>query len=242
MSTVSGVRTKPLWPLLTAYSVAYTFFLTAPAIFHHEFPLQTDMEWGDVLDIPTPLVVFGFVWVLLRRTLGKLDVTVMLALFFIALVWTQGQGMHLASNSISHHVDAGTGGSLADIVDFYDEKLSHYIWYLGVFMLPIYLLLMMRRDRDLASGERPYLALPAALLYGLVMGVNATEAAVVPMALPMLVLAVLIAGYLYRSERRLRGVELFAFTGLSVLAGLAELLAWGAYYGGWPELSDVGLI
>jgi hypothetical protein len=42
------------WPLLTAFSVVYAFFLTAPAVFHQEFPLRTDMEWGDVLDIPTP--------------------------------------------------------------------------------------------------------------------------------------------------------------------------------------------
>ncbi len=242
MSSVSRVRIRPLWPLLTAFSIAYAFFLTAPAIFHQEFPLQKDMEWGDVLDIPTPFVVFGFVWVLVRRTVGRFDAPVILALLFIALVWTQGQGMHLASNSISHHLSPGQGGSLADIIDFYDEKLSHYIWYLGVFVLPIYLLLVMWRDRDPAPGGRPLAALPGALLFGLVLGINATEAAVVPMALPLLSLALVLAGLLYRHARRLRGVELFAFTGVSVLVALGELLGWGAYYGGWPELSDVGLI
>ena len=233
---------KRTWPLLTAFSVAYAFFITSPAIFHQEFPLRTDMEWGDVLDIPTPLVVFGLVWLLVRRTVGTVDTLVAFPLLLLALVWTQGQGMHLASNSIGHQVAEGARGTLPDLIHFYDEQLSHYIWYLAVALLPGYLLLVMWRDRGLASPERPFAVLPAALLFGLVLGISSIEAAVVPMVLPVFVLTALLGVYLYRSASRLRGVELFAFTEASVLVALAVMLAWGAYYGGWPEPSDVGLI
>ena len=230
------------WPLLTAFSIAYAFFLTAPAVFHQEFPLRTDMEWGDVLDIPTPFIVFGFVWLLVRRTIGTVDALVAFPLLLIALVWTQGQGMHLASNSIGHQLAEGESGTLPDLIYFYDEQLSHYIWYLGVAALPGFLLIVMWRDRALAGKWSPFAVLPGALLYGLVVGIDVIEAAVVPMALPAFVLTAVLAAYLYRSTSRLRGVELFAFTGVSVLVALGVLLGWGAYHGGWPEPSDLGLI
>lgn len=228
--------------LLTAFSIAYAFFLTAPAVFHQEFPLRREMEWGDVLDIPTPLVVFGLVWLLVRRTLAKVDALVAFPLLLIALVWTQGQGMHLASNSISHQVAEDASGPLPDLIHFYDEQLSHYIWYLGVVVLPGYLLVVMWRDRALASGGFPFAVLPPAMLFGLVVGIDAIEAAVVPMALPAFVLSSILAAYLYWSTSRLRGVELFVFAGASVLVALGVLLGWGVYYGGWPEPSDLGLI
>ena len=242
MDIASEVQKRPLWPLLTVFSIAYAFFLTAPAIFDQEFPLRTDIEWGDVLDIPTPLVVFGFVWLLVRRTVGAVDAVVAFPLLVIALVWTQGQGMHLASNSIGHRVAEGESGTLPDLIHFYDEQLSHYIWYLGVTVLPGYLLIMMWRETGLSSAERPLAVLPSALLFGLVLGISSIGAAVVPMALPLFIVTAVLAAYLYRSAPRLRGVELFAFAGAAVVVASAVLLAWGAYFGGWPEPSDLGLI
>ncbi len=230
------------WPLLTAFSIAYAFFLTAPAIFHQEFPLRTDMEWGDVLDIPTPFVVFAFVWLLVRRTVGTVDAMVAFPLLLIALVWTQGQGMHLSSNSISHQVADGANGTLPGLVNFYDEQLSHYIWYLGVATLPGFFLIVMWRDKGLIGRESPLAVLPAALLWGLILGIDSIEAAVVPMALPAFVLTAVLAACFYRSASRLRGVELFAFTGASVLTATGVLLVWGVYYRGWPEPSDLGFI
>ncbi len=75
-----------------------------------------------------------------------------------------------------------------------------------------------------------------------VLGIDAIEAAVVPLALPGFVLTRMLSAYLYRSVPRLRGVELFAFTRASVFVALGLLLGWGAYHGGWPEPSELGLI
>lgn len=233
---------KRNWLLLSAFSIAYAFFITAPSVFHQTFPLRTDLEWGDVLDIATPLVVLGLIWLLIHRTIRTPDSRLALPFLLLAIVWAQGQGMHLASNSIDHQVPAGASGALPDLIHFYDERLSHYVWYLGVAMLPVYFLVLMWRDKALVSRDSTLPVLPAALLFGLVLGISSIEAAVVPLILPTFAFTALLAAYLYRSTPRLRGVELFAFTGASVLVALGVLLGWGAYHGGWPEPSELGLI
>ena len=37
-------------------------------------------------------------------------------------------------------------------------------------------------------------------------------------------------------------ITLFAFTGASLVSGLGVVMGWGAYHGGWPEPSEIGLI
>src|SRR3989304_5707345 len=202
---------KRNWPLLSAFSIAYAFFITAPSVFHQTFPLRTDLEWGDVLDFASPFVCRGFVWLLIHRTIGMSDNLLALPLLLLAIVWAQGQGMHLASNSIGHQVPAGASGALPDLIHFYDEQLSHYVWYLGVAILPVYFLVLMWRDKALVSQDSTLAVLPAALLFGLVLGISSIEAAVVPLILPAFAFTALLAAYLYRSTPRLRGVGLFAF-------------------------------
>ena len=228
---------KRNWPLLTLFSIAYAFFILAPAVFHQEFPLRDGMEWGDALDIATPFVVFGLVWLLVSRTVSALDGRATLVLLLIAVVWSQGQGMHLASNSIGHRVTEGEGSGL---VHFYDEVLSHYIWSVAILALPVYLLVLISRDRTLASTGFPVAALPAAAVFGSVMGVDAIESAVVPMALPAFMAIAGLAAYLFGRTPRLRGVELFAFTGVSAVVALGVLAGWGGYYGGGAGPSGGG--
>jgi len=230
---------KRNWPLLTLFSAVYAFLILAPSTFHQEFPLRDGMEWGDALDIATPFVVFGLVWLLVSHTVSALDGRATLALLLIAVVWSQGQGMHLASNSIGHQVTEGEGSGL---VHFYDEVLSHYIWSVAILALPVYLLVLISRDRTLASTGFPVAALPAAAVFGSVMGVDAIESAVVPMALPAFMAIAGLAAYLFGRTPRLRGVELFAFTGVSTVVALGVLVGWGVYHGGWPEPSEVRLI
>jgi len=233
---------KRNWPLLSLFSAVYAFLILAPSIFHQDFPLKSGMEWGDALDIATPFVVFGLVWLLVSRTVSALGGRATVVLLLIAVVWAQGQGMHLASNSIGHQFSEDEGGAAFDLVHFYDEVLSHYIWWVAILALLVYLLALMFGDRTLSSGGRPFAALPAAAVFGSVMGVNAIESAVVPMALPAFAAIAGLAAYLFGSAPRLRGVELFAFTGASAAVALGVLLGWGVYYGGWPEPSEVGLI
>jgi len=233
---------KRNWPLLTIFSIAYAFFILAPAVFHQEFPLRDGMEWGDVLDIATPFVLLGLVWLLVRRTVGEVRGAAALVLLLIAVIWSQGQGMHLAGNSIGHQFSEDEGGAAFDLVHFYDEVLSHYIWSVAILAIPVYLLVIVSLAETPAPAGFPFAALPAAAVFGSIMGVDALESAVVPMALPAFVAIVALAACLAATIPPLRGVELFTFTAASAVVALAVLVGWGAYHGGWPEPSEVGLI
>src|SRR4030065_2620926 len=139
---------KRNWPLLTLFSAVYAFLILAPSTFHQEFPLKTGMEWGDALDIAPPFVVVGLVWLLVSRTVSALDGRATLVLLLIAVVWSQGQGMHLASNSIGHQVTEGEGSGL---VHFFDEVLSHYIWSGAILATLAYVLLPISGSGSLSA-------------------------------------------------------------------------------------------
>jgi hypothetical protein len=227
---------------LTLFAVVFAFFVTAPALFHGAFPLYENIEWGDVLDIATPFVVFGALWIAVRSSEGPLDPALLFGFVALAMVWTQGQGMHLSSNSIQHQVPDGASGPLPDVIHFYDEQLSHYIHHAADAVLPLFLLAIVWRGRRTAqSASRWIVVLPAAL-YGTVVAISSIEANVIPLALPLIAGTALVAGIAFRAQPELRNSWLFAFSGVAVVVALGVLMGWGGYHGGWPELSDVGLI
>ena len=84
------------------------------------------MRWGDAIDVATPFVILGGLWLLARES-GTRERWVFPALLLLAIPWAQGQGMHLSAISINETVAAGESGTLPDLVEFYDEALSHYI-------------------------------------------------------------------------------------------------------------------
>ncbi len=239
-----GAATAPRrsWILFVLFSVIYAFFISAPALFHQEFPLRRDIEWGDVLDIATPLLVFATAWALMRASVGSLGGRLGFAFLLLALVWTQGQGMHLAANSIQHQVPENASGALPDLIHFYDEQLSHYIWYLGAGLLPLFFLVVLWRRRPVSDARAGPAVLLAAVLYGVTLGLSSIEAAVVPLTFSFFVLTLVFAAFLYRSAPPLRRAALFTFCLTAVAVAIGVLVGWGAYHGGWPELSDVGLI
>lgn len=240
-SAGASTETTPrLWPLLTVFAVAYFFFISAPSIFHRQFPLREGMEWGDALDIATPFVVLTLAWVIVWRSTKEFHATMVLPLLLIAIAWTQGQGMHLAANSISNQTEGATG-SVPDLVHFYDEQLSHVIWHVGIISLLCGFLVLGARNAPSGSEPRfPWQVLPAVLVFGTIVALDAIESAVIPLALPPFTLLTAAGVYLY--ARRPRAGELFAFTVASLFVASAIILGWGVYHGGWPELSEVGLI
>ena len=231
-----------IWLPYLAFAVAYAVFLAIPAFLHGSFPLERLMEWGDVIDLATPLVVLGLLWWLIRTTVGPLSgrLTVLFAL--LALLWTEGHAMHLAANSIGHHVASGAGGPLPAVIDLYDERLSHYIWYFAALSVPLFLLYALGRARAPAHGRADLGVVLAALIYGVALALTSIEAAVIPLALALLLGTLLYAASARGFRRAAARTPLFAFSVTAVVAALAVIAVWGAYYGGWPELSDVGLI
>jgi hypothetical protein len=230
------------WILFVVFAVVYAFFISAPAVFHQEFPLRRDIEWGDVLDIATPFLVFALAWALIRASVGGLSGGLGFAFLLLAVAWTQGQGMHLASNSIGHQVPENASGDLPDVIHFYDEQLSHYIWYLGVGFLPLFLLVVLWRGQKVSEAGNTGPVVVAGVIYGVSLGLSSLEAAVVPLTFSLFVATLAFAVFLHRSMPAVRRVELFTFCLTAVAVAIVVLTGWGIYHGGWPELSDVGLI
>ena len=50
-----------------------------------------------------------------------------------AVTFTLGHGLHLAANSISNGVVPG--GSTSEVIHLWDEVVSHYIWYVGLYLV-----------------------------------------------------------------------------------------------------------
>jgi hypothetical protein len=162
------------------------------------------------------------------------------AFFVLVAVWVEGQGMHLAANSIGHLLEGTPASEAAQLTYTYDEVVSHYLWHLGVVGLA---LLFLWQDHitqvpDLAFGRARLIA--AGVLHGLLLFIIFVEAQTVALGLPSVILiaaSILIAD---RAEIGRRPVRLFYL--VAALLALALLAGWGFYWRGFPEFSALGFI
>ena len=177
-------------------------------------------RYEDFVDLLTPYVVAGPALAALAAV-GASRRTWTVALLGAA-AFTQGHGVHLSANSIRHAV-----GPVAPI-DLWDERVGHWVWFVGLVVLTAAVVHAVAGAVPAGRGA-PALA----ALVGLTWAANVVEAGIVP-------LGVLLAGGLAAQGWRLRATA----TGrLLVLAfGLSMLLvaAWGAWWGGWPQPSELG--
>ncbi len=177
-------------------------------------------RYEDFVDLLTPYAVAGPALAAVAAV-GASRRTWTLALLGAA-VFTQGHGIHLSANSIRHARGPGAP------VDLWDERIGHWIWFVGLALLTAAV------AHAVAGAVPAGRAGPSlAALVGLTWAANVVEAGTVP-------LGVLLACTLLVQSWRLRATA----TGrLLVLAfGLALLLvaAWGAWWGGFPQPSELG--
>ena len=177
-------------------------------------------RYEDFVDLLTPYAVAGPALAALAGV-GASRRTWTVALLGAA-AFTQGHGVHLSANSIRHAV-----GPVAP-VDLWDERVGHWIWFLGLAVLTAAV-------AHAVAGTvtaRPW-GTVLAVVVGLTWAANVVEAGAVP-------LGVLLAGGLVVQGWRLRtsptGVQLLLAFGLS----LALVAAWGAWWGGFPQPSELG--
>lgn len=227
-------------PLILVFAISFTLLTLAPPLFDQPFYGYTLIHWGDVLDIFTPLVLLPLYWVLFTDA-GRLHRVLTPVLIFTSLgaLWAQGQGMHLAANSISNLLGAG-GTELHALIHFYDEVLSHYLWHLGIIGLSI--LLVVVSTSDPVPGAVPHwrIIIPSAVLYGFTYFAAINEGGTVPLGLPAA--ALIVVGLLIGKRNDIRTKNLIAFFFLAYLLSLLLFTAWFARWGGFPEFSEVGLL
>jgi hypothetical protein len=228
--------TKPA--LIFVFGLSFAFLILVPPLLSQPFPAYPSVHWADVLDLFTPLVLIPLYWLLFtdsgRISRERRDVVWFLIL---AALWVEGQGMHLAANSIGNLLGAGTT-AVHTLVHYYDEVLSHVLWHAGILALSVLLLVFALRAPP--SSARPGWGwiVPAGLLYGITCFLAFVEGGTVALGLPAVVL--LITGVIVLLRDRIRTDNLVAFFFIGYAVTLILLAAWGIAWKGFPELTAVG--
>jgi hypothetical protein len=221
---------------LPAFALAFAVLIMGPCVLGIPLPGYPHMAVADALDLFTPVVLLPLYGRLLYEAHGVPSARVGAAFLVLAALWVEGQGIHLAANSLGHHVNDAAPEALRSLVYFYDEGLSHALWHSGVMGLSA--LCMWPGGRALAHDA---LGVPLAcsVVYGFTYFCMVIEGATAVVGVPFAVGAALVA---LRSRASLarRPVPLFFAAGYAFASLL--FLVWGVWWGGLPEFSEVGLI
>lgn len=226
--------------LTLIFTIAFAVFIVTPAFLGGPFPPYPRMSGGDALDLLTPLVLLPLYWRLFR-TASERPPTGRQVLLFVGLaaLWAEGQGMHLVANSIGRLTQAMADQPAGALTHFYDERLSHYMWHLGLVGLSA---LLIHRQWTAPGDRRSGLGLTAAagILHGFNYFITVVEATTAPLGVPF---AIGVVGFtLLKGRRELRRQPILAFFFVAYLMASLCFLGWGLYWRGLPEFSEVGII
>ena len=227
--------------LTLIFAILFAVFIIAPAFLSGQFTPYPLMKSGDVLDLLTPLVLIPVYWLLFqihpRRSPSQKE---MLVFLVFAVLWVQGQGMHLVANSIGHLTQPYSGSEIEQLTYFYDEILSHYIWHFGLVGLSALLIYRQWQNPFLKQRSGLKFEITAGIIHGFNYFIDVVESATTILGVPFaagVVLFVLIWGRKY-----LRQQPIMAFFFVSYSIACLFFLGWGLYWGGLPEFSKVGII
>jgi hypothetical protein len=230
------VATRP--SLVLAFALAFAGFIILPGLLGMPFPPYPLMHWADLLDLFTPLVLIPLYWLLFREVIGETKApSAVIAFLLLAALWVEGQGMHLSANSISNLLGSGSS-AVHDLVHFYDEVLSHYLWHLAIIGFSVLLLLRVGVPGEGTAVHWGLIA-PAAVLYGFTYFVAVIEGATVPLGLPAAALVVLWLALSRRPQARTHNLAGFFLAGYGL--ALVLFLIWFLIWGYFPEPSAVGI-
>lgn len=236
-------------PLLTlVFAVLSAVFFLVLVFFRIPFKPYPLMSVQDALDLLTPLVLIPIYWTLFKNGgAEKPTLAEEIVFMVLAAVWVLGQGMHLSANSINNLSEAFakkqvidiTGTDIYRLTYFYDEHLSHYLWHFGVIGLTT--LLVYREWRSPTKIQtRWWMAILGGIIFGFTQFLIFLEGQTVAMGFPFaigLTLVILIWGRKTWGQR-----PILAFFFIAYLLAAVLLTGWGVVYGGFPQLTDVGLM
>ena len=187
---------------------------------------------ADWVDLLTPYAILGCAAMVLLRAWATRGQWVLLGVG--GITFTLGHGLHLAANSISNVADQVVAG--ASIVHLWDEVVSHWIWYTGLFLVMAAVAWALR-DQELAVGAPDMVV---AMLVAVTL-VNTYIEGATPWLGLIFLAAGLVAGLMWRPATVSR--LLLVVGG----AGLVLLIGWGVYWFAadgsvFPEFSELGWI
>jgi uncharacterized membrane protein len=170
-----------------------------------------------------------------------------IAFMVFAALWVEGQGMHLSANSIDNLVEGLASDGVLDITStdvytlshFYDENLGHVVWHIG--MLGLAGLLIYREWMNPAGQQSVWWATGlAGLIYGFTLFTVYLEGQTVVLGFTFALIVATIG--LVWGRRRIAVQPVLAFFVIACLLACILFTGWGLYWGGFPQLTDVGLI
>ena len=178
-------------------------------------------RWADWVDLALPYAVVGTASAALATV--RAPPRAWLVLGAAAIAYTQGHGIHLAANSVANVEPS-------DVAHLWDEVVGHYVWYAGLAGIVAAL--------ALALGHLPRpdsrLRHPLGLVFGLTVFTNSVEGGT-PW-LGILTSAAFLAWALPRRERA-AGLLIVPYA-----VALIALAAWGAYWRGFPQFTELGWV
>jgi hypothetical protein len=232
---------KRLSLLILVFSIAFLVFIMLPPFLNQEFGPYPLMKIADVFDLLTPLVLIPLYWLLFwleGKNVPSLSENICFMVF--SAFWVLGQGMHLAGNSIMHLLKGMEGTNIYNLGNFYDERLSHYLWHFGVVGLSGTLIYRQWRNPLVEGKATTWITVLAGILYGFTFFAMVIEGATAPVGITFTVLVVIFM--VIYGRKSLAQLPVLYFFLVACLLALILFASWGIYWKGLPEFSEVGII
>lgn len=248
-------RENLLCLLLFIYGFVFSFFHIIPTFLPSY--LKSPITWGDALDFLTPFVVVPIAYLLYSRMKKKLQslessessssIQKILGKIFLALgflLYVDGHGLHLSSNSIARLLQSMEGSELYKANYLFDEIISHSMWDSGVFLISVGFILLSNKlsFNSLSRRNIAFLSL-GAVFYGFAFTVNGIEGQTVVFTFPAAGLGFLIATLIYfRKQRKGNRNPLLLFFLIGYFISIILFSVWGISHSGFPQFSELGWI
>lgn len=244
----AGVEIERVSMLTLIFAVLSLVFFLLLVFVRNPFPFYPLMSYQDAIDNLTPLTLIPIYWLLFRHAAkGYSSMGEEIAFVVLAAFWVEGQGMHLAANSINNLIENLSHSQVIDVTGteifrltyFYDEVLGHYLRDIGILGLAALLIYREWRQPAGVGGSR-WTTILAGVIYGFTYYCVFLEGQTVALGLPFAVAVVLFT--VIRGRRRLAQQPVLRFFFVTCLLAFLLFTGWGLYWGGFPEFSEVGLI
>jgi hypothetical protein len=227
-------RARRLPLALFFYAAALAIFLLVPPVLKASIGPPEGFTAQELVDLFTALVVLPLAWWVLD-CLGGLSRRELLVFLLIAIVWVEGQAIHLATNAIGDVFSPGAargtfyGTEAGDLDHWFDEGLGHWLWHLAWAALSILILLRatVRRDWPLPASA---LALAAGLIQGVTFFFVTVEGETTLLGIP---LSLFIVAWTARETLAGSTNPVFRFFLVSSAVTLLTYAAWAIAFG-WP--------
>ena len=241
-AAVSSQRTDRLPRALLAYAVALAVLTLVPPSLTASVGPPTGFTLQEAVDLLTPVIVIPLAWYVFDLT-GGLGRMGLVAFLVIAVVWIEGQAIHLAANAVDDAVPPGAVEAFVqtapgDLNHWFDEALSHWLWHIGWVALSFLLLAAASRTPGVPEAGTSLTAAAAGLIHGANFFVVTVEGVTTLLGIPASI--VLLAWSASLARRGLAGRPVVVFFLVASIVTLVGYVVWAASHGGTlPEFSKL---